>query len=526
MSNKAPETGSTKHSPWIIAVVATIATFMEVLDTTITNVSLAHIAGTLASSSEESTWVLTSYLVSNGIILPLSGWLAGVMGRKLFFMVCIAGFTITSFACGAATSLASLILFRLVQGIAGGGLQPTQQAIVLDAFPKEKRGMAFGVTGITMIVAPIIGPTLGGWITDNFSWRWIFFINIPVGILALYFVNKYIEDPQHAKAKGFKSVDYFGLLLVFLGLGALQIVLDKGQIEDWFESNFIVFFAIISVVGIIGAVVWILKTEDPLIDFYLFKHLTFSLGCIMIFVTGFVLYSSSVLLPLLVQTQFGYTATLAGLILSPAAIIVVVLMPISGILVSKVPVKYLIGSGFLLTAFGMWNTHFVTPHTDYYTFVMMRVTQVMGLPFLFVPISTVAFIEIPKEKYNKASALYSLCRNLGGSFGIALITTYVVRDIQRNQSIMAHDISEGDALNQAALDKLTNDLMDKGLSELEASNQALAMLYQEFVKQTTVLAYQEAFLVLAGLLLICAFIAFFLLPANEAKKPDSEVQAH
>ena len=254
------------YNPYLVAMVVSLAAFMEVLDTTITNVSLSHIAGTLGASQDESTWVLTSYLLANGIVLPLSGWLSGVMGRKRFFMTCIAAFTVASLVCGMANSLPILIFFRLVQGLAGGGLQPTQQAMIVDVFPPEKRGAAFGITGITMIVAPILGPTLGGVITDNYSWRWIFFMNVPVGMLAFWLVGRMVQDPPHAQAKGVLSIDYIGLSLIAFGLGALQIMLDKGQQDDWFGSNFIIMCATISAVCLISAVFWLLRQEDPIID--------------------------------------------------------------------------------------------------------------------------------------------------------------------------------------------------------------------------------------------------------------------
>jgi DHA2 family multidrug resistance protein len=428
-------------SPWVVAMVVSLAAFMEVLDTTITNVSLSHIAGSLAASQDESTWVLTSYLVSNGIVLPLSGWLANVMGRKRFFMMCIGGFTLASFACGMANSLGMLIFFRLLQGFAGGGLQPTQQSIILDAFPPDKRGAAFSVTGITMILAPIIGPTFGGWITDNFSWRWIFYINVPVGIMALLLVSQLVEDPPHAKAKGFRSIDYFGLLLVIIGLGSLQIVLDKGQQEDWFNSPFILTYAAISIICLISALIWLIKREDPIIDFDLFADRGFALGCFLIFLMGFALYGCSVLLPLLVQSQFGYDATLAGLVLSPGGFAIVILMPIVGRLTGFIQAKYLITIGLLACSYGMWYTMHLNPQVTYMDFVWMRIFQVTGLPFLFIPISVVAFMNIPKELNNKASALYSLCRNLGGSIGISIVATYVTRHEQMHQNYLVDNLA-------------------------------------------------------------------------------------
>ncbi len=500
--------------PMLIAVVVSLAAFMEVLDTTITNVSLTHIAGSLAASQNESAWVLTSYLVANGIVLPLSGWLAGVMGRKLFFMLCIAGFTAASLACGLASSLPMLILFRLVQGLAGGGLQPMQQAIIMDSFPPERRGVAFGITGITMVVAPILGPTLGGYITDNFDWRWIFFMNVPVGLLAIFLVRALVIDPPHARAKGALSIDYIGMGLLALGLGALQIVLDKGQEEDWLASHFIIAFLVIAGLSLTAAVWWLLRQKEPVVDLRLLRDIYFGPACLMIFFVGFVLYGSSTLLPMLLQSRFGYDATLAGMVLSPGGLAVIVLMPIVGKLVNKIQARHLIAFGMTLTTLGMVMTSLLTPQTDYYTFVLMRILQVSGLPFLFVPISTMAFSAIPKEKSNKASALYSLMRNLGGSFGIAIILSYLTQREPVHQTQLAEHLVASDGVYQASLASATHALMAGGLTPGEASATATGSLYQLLIHQSVILAYSDAFQLFAlvtGLLIVWTFF----LPRNK-----------
>lgn len=520
--------GERHFNPWIVAMVVSLATFMEVLDTTITNVSLSHIAGSLSASREESTWVLTSYLVANGIVLPLSGWLSGVIGRKKFFLLCIAGFTFASFMCGAATSLPMLIFFRLIQGLAGGGLQPTQQAIIMDSFPPEKRGAVFGITGITLICAPILGPTLGGWITDNFSWRWIFYINIPVGILAFLLVTQMVRDPAHAVAKGIKKIDYIGLGLVALSIGALQIVLDKGQQDDWFSSAFITSFAIISVISIIFAFFWLRSQSNPVVDFSLMKDRSFFLGTFLIFVTGFVLYSSSALLPILVQSQFGYDAMLAGLVLSPGAVSVLVLMPIAGQLVSRVPARYLVLIGLFFCGLGcfMTSTH-MNPYLDYNTFVWMRAVQMLGIPFLFIPVSTLAFMNVPKEKSTKASSLFSLSRNLGGSVGIALITTYLARRSQTYQGYMTDRLVPGDPVYENALHNMTANGTAHGLTEAAASSVAHSTIYQQLLGQSSILGYQDAFMLMT-LLIGCALVAALFLPMNrpQAKKREAAAATH
>jgi len=508
------------YNPYWVAMAVSLAAFMEVLDTTITNVSLSHIAGTLGASQDESTWVLTSYLVANGIVLPLSGWLSGVMGRKRFFMTCIAAFTAASFLCGMANSLPMLIIFRLIQGLAGGGLQPTQQAIIVDAFPPEKRGAAFGLTGITMIVAPILGPTLGGFITDNFSWRWIFYMNVPVGILALFLVSRMVVDPLHAKAKGLLSIDYIGLSLIALGLGVLQIMLDKGQQEDWFASNFIIMCATISAACLIAAVIWLLNQEDPVIDLRLLARPNFSLACIMIFFMGFALYGSSTLLPLLLQSEFGYNATLAGLVLSPGGLAVIFLMPISGRVVNKIQARYLIAIGMFLLSIGLWYTKHVTPQTNYNIFVMMRISQVMGLPFLFIPISTLAFMGIPKEKSSKASAIYALSRNIGGSIGIAVLISFMSRHAQMQQSYMAAKLAPESPQYRALLSHYTNVFFSHGQNIIAAGQSAMGRIYHDLLQQSTIAAYRDTFTMMSAVTLALALIALQM-PKNNPRKPSS-----
>ncbi|MDR3448898.1 MAG: DHA2 family efflux MFS transporter permease subunit [Alphaproteobacteria bacterium] len=505
----APAKEALPAHPMLVAMVVSLAAFMEVLDTTITNVSLSHIAGSLAASQDESTWVLTSYLVANGIVLPLSGWLAGVMGRKNFFMMCIAGFTVASFACGIATSLPMLIVFRLLQGLAGGGLQPTQQAIIMDSFPPEKRGTAFGITGITMIVAPILGPTLGGFITDNFSWRWIFFMNVPVGIMAVLLVRALVIDPPHARAQGSKGIDYIGLSLLAIGLGCLQIFLDKGQEDDWFDSNFIIFFAAVSALCLAACMMWLLRQKDPIVDLRLLASPTFGPACLAIFFVGFTLYGASTLLPLLLQSQFGYDATLAGLVLSPGGFAVIILMPIVGKLVNKVQARYLIALGMAITAVGMMMTHYFTPQTDYAHFVTMRIFQVAGLPFLFIPVSTMAFSAIPKEKSSKASALYSLMRNLGGSFGIAMLLSYISRDEQKHQTYLAQNLGP-----------------DNVGYRIAASHSSAGQIYRQLLNQATILSYSDAFLLLAILVTFLAIAALFLPNCRVKKTAPDAAPAH
>ena len=512
-------------SPYWIAIAVSLATFMEVLDTTITNVSLSHIAGTLGASPDESTWVLTSYLVANGIVLPIAGWLAGVMGRKRYFLMCILGFTAASFACGAATSLPMLIVFRLLQGLFGGGLQPIQQAIIMDAFPPEKRAAAFGLTGITIIAAPVIGPTLGGFITDSYSWRWIFYLNIPIGILAVALVSALVHDPDHARAHGMKKPDYIGLGLVALGLGTLQIMLDKGQQEDWFDSQFIIWCAIVAICALTGAVTWLLRQKDPIIQIRLLGAQTFGLCCISIFTVGLALYSGSAMLPLMTQTQFGYDATLAGLVISPGALALLFLMPLSGRLVGKIQPRNMIAFGFAMCAIGMWMTAHVTPQTDFTTFVLMRVMQVIGLPFLFIPASTMAFSDIPKEMSSKASSLFALSRNMGGSIGIAVVISYVTHHTQKHQAEMVTHLSPSNPNYQALLGAYEGAAQNAGYVGQQATQIANGRIYQEILHQSAILGYADGFILVAYIMAALSVVTLLFMP-DMKKGAQAPVDAH
>ncbi len=512
-------------NPLLVSAVVSIAAFMEVLDTTIANVALSYIAGSLGAGSEESTWVLTSYLVSNGIVLPLSGWLSALMGRKNFFIACILGFTVTSFLCGVSTTLPMLIVCRLLQGLAGGGLQPAQQAIIKDSFPPEKLGMAFAITGITTVLAPILGPTLGGYITDNYSWRWIFFMNVPVGLLAAFLVKALVQDPPSARKQEVGSIDYIGLGLIALGLGALQIVLDKGQQEDWFDSSFILFFACISAAGLILAVLWLWRQKQPVVDLKLFGIPSFGMPCIMMFFVGFALYGSTTLLPMLVQTNFGYDATLSGLLLSPGGIAVLVMMPVVGKLVNKIQAKYLIAFGMLANAVGMLATASITPQTDYATFVMVRILQTLGLPFLFIPVSTLAFSKITPEKSSNASAIISLMRNLGGSIGIALVTNKLVHSQQIQQANLVQHLTAADPGYRSTLSTYTQAIANLGIPSSQASTTAMGQIYQELIHQASILAYRDAYNFVAAMLIVLGIAALFM-PGNELQKKGAPAGSH
>ncbi len=507
-----PEPWKPSFNPWLIAVVVAMAAFMEILDTSIANVALPHIAGDMGASNDESTWVLTSYLVSNAIILPISGWLAGWFGRKRFFLLCILLFTISSMLCGAAPSLTALILFRILQGLGGGGLQPMAQAILADTFPPHKRGLAFALYGITAVIAPTIGPTLGGWITDNYSWRWIFYINLPVGLLAMFLSFRMVEDPPYLKklrGAGLR-IDYIGIALLTLGIGALQVVLDKGQEEDWFGSNFIVTLAVICVVSLIALVLWELHTEAPIIDLRLFKNANFAMSNLMIFALGLLLFSSLVMMPLFLQTLMGYTAETAGMVLSMSGVILLFEMPLVGQLTAKIPAKYIMAFGWLVLSLAMfYSTRRLDLLISFRSAALLRVIQGVGLGFLFVPITLAGYTGIPAEKSGSVSGLMNFMRNIGSSVGTSMVTTMLARRAQFHQNVLADRTSALDATFQAQWTGLTQTYAQAGADHVSAQGQAYGALYQSMLIQSQTLAYIDTFMVLsvgAGFMFFLAFL--------------------
>jgi DHA2 family multidrug resistance protein len=492
-------------NPWVIAVTVTLATFMEVLDTSIANVALPHISGNLSASADESTWVLTSYLVSNAIILPLSGWLSSLIGRKRFYMSCVALFTVSSFLCGLAPSLGILVLFRILQGVGGGGLQPSEQAILNDTFALEKRGMAFAVYGIAVVVAPTIGPWLGGWITDNFSWRWIFYINVPVGILSLLLTNWLVSDPPHMKRanirEGFR-IDYIGIGLISLGLGSMQIILDKGERDDWLSSGFIQVFFVLMLVGIIAGIVWELRHKDPVVDLRMLKDRNFAVATLAMFFLGFVLYASTVLIPQFLQEMMGYTAELAGLALSPGGAVIMLMMPVVGFLVSKVNTKYLIAFGCTVSSLSLFVMAGWNLQIDYKHAVLARMMQSFGLAFLFIPINVSAFAFVPKEKTNMGTGIINLARNIGASVGIATVTTLLQRRTQFHQSQLMEHVNSMSQAFQAKLHALTVAFSSSGAIGSGAASQAYGMIYGSVQRQAVMLAFIDNFHLLGIVFLI------------------------
>jgi len=491
------------HTPWIIAPVVAMAAFMEVLDISIANVALQHIAGSMAASRDESTWILTSYLVTNAVVLPVSGWLSSVVGRKRFYMACIAGFGASSLLCGFAPTLALLIVFRAIQGLTGGGLQPLSQAILADSFPPRQRGMAFAFYGIAVVFAPAIGPTLGGWITDNTSWRWVFLVNVPVSVVLFFLIDIMIEDPpaheaaRQARLKAGLRIDYLGFGLLALGLGCLQWVLDRGQEQDWFGSKAITTASIIAGLALVALIVWELTRRDPIVDLKLLRNRGFAVANLLMFTLGFVLLGSTALLPQYVQSLLGYTATEAGLVLSPGGLGIMVLMPLVGRLVTRVDPRYMIAFGLCVTAASLvWISNFNLA-VDFNTIAWARVFQAAGFGFLFIPITTLAYAGVAPEKNNNASALLNLSRNLGGSVGIAVLTTMLARRAQFHQSVLVEHITPSDPAYQAVVGPLRQMMAGHGGSTPDALLKAHAMLAAMVEQQAELLSFLDDFRLLA-----------------------------
>jgi DHA2 family multidrug resistance protein len=503
-----------RYNPWIVALTVTLATFMEVLDTSIANVALPHIAGGLSASQDESTWVLTSYLVSNAVVLPISAWLSVLVGRKRFYMGCVTIFTISSFLCGLAPTLGMLVLFRVIQGVGGGGLATSEQAILADTFTPEKRGMAFAIYGMAVVMAPAIGPTLGGWITDNYNWRWIFYINVPVGLLSLYLTHRIVEDPPYMESERRKTrdnpKDFIGLGLIAVCLGCLQVVLDKGQEDDWFASRMITILTVLSV----GTLIWFIWNEwnhaNPILDVRLLRQRNFGMAAFMMFVLGVVLFATTVLIPQFLQVLLGFSAETAGKALSSGAVVLVFMMPIVGQLVSRVDPRKLIAFGFVVTGLALWHMTVLNLGIDFKTAAMMRVYQTMGLGFLFVPISTLSYVGIPPNKSNQVSGITNLARNLGGSVGIAMLSTFLARLSQRHQVYLSAHIFTGNPAFTQQLAGLTQKFVSQGIPANVASAQAYAVISQQVSAQAFTLAYVDIIAVGTVALFCLAPMAFLM----------------
>jgi DHA2 family multidrug resistance protein len=521
------ETWRPAANPWLIAVVVSMAAFMEVLDTAIANVALPHIAGNLGASNEESTWVLTSYLVANAIVLPISGWFVALFGRKRFFMVCISIFTVSSLLCGIAPNLGLLLLFRVLQGAGGGGLQPMVQAILADTFPPEKRGLAFSLYGITAVCAPAIGPTLGGWITDTYTWRWIFLINLPVGLLALALVYRLVQDPPYLvrTKKGNIKLDYIGFSLLALGVGALQIMLDKGQEDDWFGSHFIRILAVVAVVGLVGLVIYEWFHESPIVDVRLFRNGNFATANMMMFMVGAMSFATTVLMPQFLQTILGYTAQSAGMVLSAAAVILLIELPLVGRLTGKFQLRYLISFGWIALSVGMFvSVHRLDQQISFGEATWLRILQYVPMGFVFVPSTTAAYVGIQREKSNAVAGLVNFTRNMGSSVGTSIVTTVIARRSQFHDSVLTERVNSGNPAFRSALNNLTAQLSHAGLSFHEAQRQAYARLYASLQSQAATMSYVDTYWILMVVACLMFLLSFTLKrnDPNPAAKPILE----
>jgi DHA2 family multidrug resistance protein len=511
-----------KHiNPWLIAVAVMFATFMEVLDTTVVNVSLPHIAGSLSSTIDEATWALTSYLVANAIILPMTGWLASVFGRKNLLMLSVVGFTAASFLCGLAPTLGSLIFFRILQGATGGALQPLSQAVLLEAFPPHDRGKAMAFWALGIVVAPILGPVLGGWLTDSYSWRWVFYINIPVGIASIVMTKLYIFDPPYLRAES-RRVDYWGIGMLAVGIGALQFVLDKGQEDDWFSSPVILTLSIIAAVTLVSLVIHLLTTDDPVVDLRVFKERSYAVGVFLMSVVGFVLYGSMVLLPVMLQTLLGYPPLQAGIAMAPRGIGSFFMMPITGLMTGRFDARKLLAAGLFVGGLTLLWLSVLNLQAGYWDIFWPQLLQGVGMSLLFVPLTTVSMDSIPREKMGNATSLFNLMRNIGGSVGIAMTGTMLARNNQKTTSMLGSNVTAFDPSSQSILYQLKAGFMAAGADITTATERAYAAVFGMVQRQATMVSFVSIFQLLGVLFL--AIIPLVLL----MKRPKSRapIAAH
>jgi len=497
-----------------------LATFMEVLDTTVVNVSLPHIAGDLSAGVDETTWVITSYLVSNAIVLPATGWLSSLFGRKRFYMSCVAPFTVSSLLCGTVHSLTALIVFRVIQGLGGGALQPISQAVLLESFPLRRRGIGMAIFGIGVVFAPVIGPTLGGWITDAYSWHWVFFINVPVGILSLLLTQMNVADPPYLR-RAVRRVDYLGLGLLAVGIGALQVVLDKGQREDWFETGWMLQLAILSGVCLAALIIWELRTSHPVIDIRIFRVRNYAPAAALIFTLGIALYGSLVLLPLFLQNLLGYSATDSGLAMSPGGIGTLVCMPLVGYLVARRDVRFMILFGLGMLSASMFMCSHYNLSISFWDAVYPRVVMGIGLAFLFVPLATAMASFMPREKIGTATGIFNLMRNIGGSLGIAMMTTLLARRQQFHQGRLVENLSSYSIRFQQMTKQVVARLTTSGHPPLIAQKQATALVYSSVLREASAMSFIDCFWLLGvGMIAIMPMILMMRKPPRQVGPPS------
>jgi len=493
---------------WLITLTVMLPTLIEIIDTSVVNVSLDHIRGSLSAGIEESTWTITSYLVSNAIVIPMTGWISRRIGRKRYLLLSISIFTLSSFLCGSAWSLESLVFFRIIQGIGGGALQPLSQSILLETFPPHQHGTAMAAFGIGIMFGPIVGPLLGGWITDNWSWRWIFYINIPIGIISILMTIFFIKDPPYMKGMKLK-IDYAGIILLAIGLGALQIVLDKGQSENWFDSRFITTLTIISCISLLLFIIVELFTETPVVNLKVFKNLSFSTGNVVMFFAFFNLFGSIVLLPIYLQTLMGYTATKAGIVLGPGGLATLIALPIAGRLVHRISPRIVLGAGILICSYATYLMSNFNLQADFWSIIWPRIVLGIGMPFIFISLTLLTMAGIKKEDMGNATGIYNLLRNLGGSFGVAFVTTMLQRRAQFHQFRLMENLTIFDYNFQYAEEQFSFLFDLKGFGPL-SEKAGLGLIYRELLRQASMLGFNDAFHLLS-ILMLCVFVLIFLL---------------
>jgi DHA2 family multidrug resistance protein len=504
-------------NPWIVAASVMLATFMVVLDSSVANVALPHIAGNLSATTDESTWVLTSYLVSNAIMLPASGWIARRIGRKRLLLISILIFTAASLLCGVAMTMPMLIVARILQGVGGGGMQPLAQSILLESFPPRQHGTAMAVFGVGVIVAPIIGPTLGGWITDSYSWRWIFYINLPIGILALFMVNLFVEDPPYLRHKFKGAIDYLGFGLMALWLGTLQLALDKGQEADWFAAPWVRWTAAVSTLALIAFIVRELKDREPIVHLQVFADRNFSVGTLVTCLYGFVMYASTAMLPLFLQTMMGYSALQSGMSVSPRGFGAMASMIAAGFLVRYIDGRLLMAFGFAILGYSTWLLGQINLSIGMGSVVIPNIASGFAMGFIFVPLTTMTLSRLPKREMGNATGIYNLMRNIGGSIGIASVTTMLVRGAQAHQNYLAANASTGNPVTSGLVRGLQAKLFSQGVDMVTAQHKALGELYRSVQQQSALMAYMDNFRLMAFLALLCIPM---LLLFKKVKKHD------
>jgi len=507
-------------NPWVVAIAVMFGTFMEVLDTTVVNVSLPHIAGTLSATPEEATWTLTSYIIANAIVLPLTGWLTGLFGRKRLLMVAVAGFTIASILCGAAPTLGSLVVFRIIQGATGGCLQPLSQSVLLETFAPQERGKAMAFWSVGIIVAPILGPILGGWITENYSWRWIFYINVPVGLMSLFMLKTFLHDPPNLNVGISKKVDGWGIGFLVLGIGALQWMLDKGQTEDWFDSSRIILAAVVAVAAIVAFIVRELLADDPVVRLRIFKDPTYATGTFLITVLGFVLYGSLVILPIFLQTMMRYPAIEAGFATAPRGIGAFIMMPIAGLLVNKVDPRKLLALGIVTASTSLLYFSTINQNAGYWNIFWPQFVQGVSLGLIFLPLSTVTMFNLRREDLRYATSMFNLMRNLGGSIGIAAGTALISRATQRHYNQLGERINEYNPQAAGMIQQMQQTFMATGMDAAAATERAYAMVSGMVTQQAMMVAYLDTFR-LYGLVFLFAIPLIFLLRRPKAPPTQS-----